>query len=167
MIKAKQLEYALDIYHEYATTRDNPINDYPDFKVIWNYNGQLITCNTYRKQGDNPIIKETRNGSDFRTVIPDFSNESANDPFVTIRHEIFNKLLDYIQSYLYLYKNPEHLLNFLIEEVNQLKGCDTENVDKSTLYNVQTVNDNTALKFMMIDENTDLVPVSLISTLKD
>ncbi|WP_338232823.1 hypothetical protein [Companilactobacillus muriivasis] len=167
LIQAKQLEYALDIYEEFATTGINKINDYPDLKVIWNYHNQLITCNTFKNQDGHPILNETRNGSDFRASAVNFNDSPANSPFMSVRHEIFSKLQDNIHEYLYLYENPEHLLKFLIEDIKQLDESLTENIDTQTLYNVKKINGDHTLKFLLVDQNTELTPVSLISISKD
>lgn len=169
LIKAKQLEYALDVYYEYATSKENPINDYPNISVLWNYNEQLITCNLFKYQRTYPILEEVRNNSSFDANTSIFNGVNKRDPFSIIRHEIFSKIQNYNYEYLYLYKNPEYMLKFLIQVINQLDNSqiDTDEIDTETIYNVKSFNNSNSLDFMLISNDTELTPVSLISTAKD
>lgn len=38
---AKRLEYTLSLFREYLTAKRR--QDYPKYKIVWNYEGQLVT----------------------------------------------------------------------------------------------------------------------------
>lgn len=161
---AKRLEYSLSLFREYLTIKRR--QDYPEYKIVWDYKGQLVTGNLLKWSTTSfPYLVRSKVTSDFEVYEERLSiDDEHKDVFPrNVRETWFDKFSNQWTSLDDLYSNPEILLQESIKFVNSLNLDDIDQLQYQML-NVNYLYNKLRLKFVLLDPNCDLEPISLISS---
>lgn len=161
---AKRLEYTLSFFREYLTAKRR--QDYPKYKIIWNYEGQLVTGDLLKwSTTPFPYLVRPKMTSDFEVYEERLSidDEHKNVFPRNVREAWFDKFSNQWTSLDDLYSNPEVLLQESIKFVNSLNLDDIDQPQYQML-NVNYLYNKLHLKFVLLAPNCDLAPISLISS---
>lgn len=159
---AKYLEYSLAVFRE--CLMNSAKNDYSEYKIVWKYNEHLITGNVVRWNSPNygfphPVnLKLALEFEPYDEILP--LDNSSKFPR-NIREAWFDKYQGQFSVPAKLYLTPEALLP---EMINFIESLDLEPIDnlKTQMYNVNFLDNDVHLDFMLLDTNSELIPVSLV-----
>lgn len=163
---AKYLEYSIFMVHEIAGMSNSAF-----YKVIWKTeDGVLIAGNFFDWQNNKPAI--TWLNSTFEENI-DRTNVVAPYSFQDFRAKFFNQFPNF-GNWESFYEHPADLLYNLSSFVQKLhpemtlKGHPKRNFDGPVkLNNVEILESNRKLDFLLLDPEEKVQPVSLISASKN
>lgn len=158
LIKVKQLDFALKYLNKNQLKQDT--------KIVWSYNGHLLTFDSFKYQDNTyPVLNNHLGKMTTKAEFSYLDNES-DDIFSLIRDKIIHELLGGFDITRYLKDDHLILLNTLVDLVNQSHPSDKEisKVQIDAIYNVNYL-DVPALNldFMKLDSNSEFEPVSIIS----
>lgn len=165
LVEAKYLEYTVNvIFKEFLEYKGH--ENLPTYKILWKHNDKLFFANTLNFENNYTVMisKSTPDSIPYYEKLPLVENEKfPND----IREFVFSKYLGKpFANPINLYNDPLALLK---ESISLAKSLDKFHLDNPEyrLLNVSYLDSKTTLPFILIDENFELEPVSLIEVSKN
>ena len=165
LVEAKYLEYTVNvIFTEFLEYKGH--ENLPTYKILWKHNDKLFFANTLNFENNYTVMinKSTPDSIPYYEKLPLVENEKfPND----IREFIFSKYLGKpFANPINLYNDPLALLKESISLATSLDEFHLDNPEYRLL-NVSYLDSKTTLPFILIDENFELEPVSLIEVSKN
>ena len=155
--QAQALEYALSIFPTYFLSKG--ISDVPKYSIVWSMKNRLMFANTFKKNGkESPIYEYERGNGEILTV--EHSISSNTDFVGTLRKRWFEKYGAPFFDFKSLYGSPVLLLENLRKDYSDFNVGQSE--DTNILYNVQFVENSAELPFLIIPDENQIEPVSLV-----
>lgn len=164
LVEAKYLEYTINIFKKFLEHRGN--DNLPTYKILWKHNDKLLFANTLNIDNDYNVLIDK--------LSPDFNPYHDKLPIVEngkfpidIMESIHKKyFLSGFSNPINLYNNPLALFKEAISVVKSVDAFHLDNIEYRLL-NVSYLDLKTTLPFILIDENFELEPVSLIEVSKN
>lgn len=164
LTEANYLEYTLYLFHEYVSSKNKNI---PEYRVVWRKDNELFLGDSlsWDAHKHNPIT--TTVDSDFEPQVSAlFISDEYKKTFPTnIRYTWFKKYNGPFRPLLNLYQNPPLLLK---ESINFVKSLDHEDSPLQLRFdNFESLTYGTKLPFVLVPNDVELTPVSLIEVSKN
>jgi hypothetical protein len=164
LVEAKYLEYTINIFKKALEYKGN--DNLPTYKILWKHNDKLLFANTLNIDDNYNIL--------INKLSPDFNPYHDKLPIVENGKFPIDIMESIHQKYFPSgFSNPINLYNNSLalfkEAISVVKSVDTFHLDNPEyrLLNVSYLDSKTTLPFILIDENFELEPVSLIEVSKN
>lgn len=164
LVEAKYFEYTINIFKKSLEYRGN--DNLPTYKILWKHNDKLLFANTLNIDNDYNIL--------INKLSPDFNPYHDELPIVENGKFPIDIIESVHQKYFHSgFSNPVSLYNdplaLLKESISSAKSLDKFHLDNPEyrLLNVSYLDSKTTLPFILIDENFELEPASLIEVSKN
>ncbi len=164
LIEAKRFEYCLNYFVKKinCVSKDYKVKRLPSYKILWQSDNNLFTCNTYLDVG------ETEYGQKNYEL-----KSKTSSPLFGICEYIRSSINNYFknskknpQDIVDIYSNDLLFFDFLISRLNniEIKEEVRSKIDQTTIFNLKDFRSKNSrkLEFLKVNENFKLDPVSLI-----
>lgn len=164
LIEAKRFEYCLNYFVKTMNLvlKDDKAERLPSYKILWQSDNNLFTCNTYLDIGETEYGQKNYELKS-KTSSPLFGI------FENIRDIISNSFKTSkknIQHIVDIYNNDLLFFDSLISTLNNIEIREEfySKVDQTTIFNLKDFRSKNSrkLEFLKVNENFKLDPVSLI-----
>lgn len=156
--QAQLLEYSLKAFSELLEHQGR--TQIPVYKIVWEIDDDLVTANTYQTDSyDNPVTKYVMSDGIIKT--DRWSTSDITSDLYRVRKILFDNYGHQYSDPFAIYKSPSLLCQELVAKYSNFDIG--EQTGKCNLFNVKYLKNNVELPFLLLDPDTELKIVSLIS----